>query len=169
LERILKKPIVIMDGYDPQDANTWLNIYNNYLSYGPKSNPKYLGDELRALGYDIIILNFPRLGSRIVTDGATPYLDIPSYVHKGTAGSLTADPQSRNGRDGGTDFIERNGFVAVALLKKVNETLAANGQRKSSGNRPEHGRADKPLCPCLHGAAVCAGQYLPEPHIPGSG
>ncbi len=96
-ERILKKPIIIMDGFDPLDKNKYFNIYDDYLSYGfPKIR---LGDDLRDKGYDVIILNFPKLGSTINGAVGVPNKVVPSLVKvNGTSAMI-----DKTNRDGGTD------------------------------------------------------------------
>jgi hypothetical protein len=124
-EKVLRKPIIIMDGYDPMDSTSWVELYRDYLNFDGQN----LGNDLRNEGYDIVILNFPRLGERVVVSSsgsAKTYIDIPSYVRKESGGSLVADPVSHNGRDGGTDYIERNAYVLVALMKYVHDHTQAD-------------------------------------------
>ncbi len=120
-ERVLRKPIIIMDGFDPQDVNPYHIIYDKYLSYSfPKIN---LTDELRHKGYDVIILNFPKLGSEIKDENGAVVNTIPTNVKiNGTATTVNLD-----NRDGGTDYIERNAFLLVKLIQQVNQTLTNNG------------------------------------------
>ena len=105
-QRILKKPIIIMDGFDPQDNNKYYNIYEDYLSYGTNPSIK-LGDELRDKGYDVIILNFPKLGSIIDGVNGVPSINVPNNVKvNGTTTTV-----NKFERDGGTDYMERNAFI----------------------------------------------------------
>ncbi|MCC6286544.1 MAG: Ig-like domain-containing protein [Chitinophagaceae bacterium] len=94
IETIIKKPIIIVDGFDPTDDRDVADIYGIYLQYTQTQN---LGNELRNLGYDVIILNFPTL------IGA-------------------GDPRYQGG-----DFIQRNAFLLVTLIEKINQELTANG------------------------------------------
>ena len=122
-QRILKKPIIIIDGFDPQDANPYFKIYKNYLKYLSNGNDVFLGDDLRDKGYDVIILNFPKLGSTVDGINGVPNLSIPSNVKvNGTTNTI-----NKFERDGGTDYMERNAFILVKLIQQVNTTLAANG------------------------------------------
>lgn len=116
-EYAIKKPIIVLDGYDPQDGTPYSSIYNDYLSYG---NPKIsLGDSLRDKGYDVIILNFPKLGQQSTT------ISVPATVQQeNSPGNFTTTTVL--GRDGGTDFIERNAFILVKLIQQINDSLAAN-------------------------------------------
>jgi hypothetical protein len=116
--RKLLKPIIILDGFDPQDENKYFNIYEDNLKFVKNGIPTFLGDELRDKGYDIIILNFPKLGSDI--DG------MPNKVPSMVKVNGTAQLQSQLDRDGGTDYMERNAFLLVKLIQEVNATLQAN-------------------------------------------
>lgn len=86
---VLDKPIILVDGFDPGDARNTTAIYQ-MLNYGTNQN---LGDMLRAQGFDVIVLNFPKYTR---PDGVTVI-------------------------DGGVDFIQRNAFILAELLKTVNQ------------------------------------------------
>jgi len=63
---VLDRPLIFVDGFDPEDSSDILDMYD-YLTYGsPESN--YF-DELRSEGVDIVILNFPTYTR--ASDGAT--------------------------------------------------------------------------------------------------
>lgn len=115
-EQVLKKPVIILDGFDPQNSRQFFELYNIYLSVrGTSTN---LAEELRKQGYDVVILNFPKLGQRIDVSGQ----QVPEQV-KMPNGTRT----NRRNRDGGTDFIQRNAYALEALIKQLNNTLQANG------------------------------------------
>lgn len=59
---VLDKPIILLDGFDPNDGRDIPAIYS-LLNYGTGQN---LADDLRNQGFDVIILNFPNY-SRPVT------------------------------------------------------------------------------------------------------
>lgn len=114
-ERILKKPIIIVDGFDPMDNRNYSEIYNSLLLYD--NGNKKLGDELRLKGYDVVILNFPITGKGkndidINTNVNIP--EIPGFVN----------------RDGGADYIERNAFLLVKLIQELNAELQLNGSNE---------------------------------------
>jgi pimeloyl-ACP methyl ester carboxylesterase len=120
-ERVLRKPIIVLDGFDPRDGRSYDVLYNNYLKN--KETGTLLGNDLRDKGYDVIILNFPVLGTTIKGATGTPDLTIPTSVKvNGTTQTINVQ-----GRDGGADYIERNAFLLVKLIQQVNATLAANG------------------------------------------
>jgi hypothetical protein len=96
IETLIKKPIIIVDGFDPTDDRDERDIYGIYLRYSANAGDNF-GDQMRNLGYDIIILNFPTL------TGA-------------------GDPRYQGG-----DFIQRNAFLLVTLIEKINQELATNG------------------------------------------
>src|SRR5690606_3581937 len=86
-------------------------LYKEKLVYFVGSTKHNLADELRTKGYDIVILNFP--ADKFVEHS----FHFPLFHH---AINIY--------RDGGTDYIQRNAFILVELLKnKINPELAANG------------------------------------------
>jgi len=85
VDGILDRPVIVLDGFDPGDGRGIGALYSS-LSYGGQN----LADELRDLGFDIVILNAPNY----TTDG----YDI----------------------SGGGDFIQRNAMVLVALIQEIN-------------------------------------------------
>jgi hypothetical protein len=86
---ILDKPIFLLDGFDPGDARNTSTVYS-LLNYG--TNGGNLGDDLRAQGFDIIVLNFP------------------NYTR----------PNSNTVIDGGVDYIQRNAMIFVELINQIN-------------------------------------------------
>lgn len=113
-ERILKKPIIILDGFDPQDIRNYKYIYDSLLVYNNYNNK--LGEELRQKGYDVVILNFPVTGSTEIEKRKNGDIDIPLI----------------NGlrRDGGSDYIERNAFLLVKLVQELNAELKRNSSNE---------------------------------------
>ena len=85
---VLDKPIILLDGFDPNDGRDIPSIYA-LLNYGTGQN---LADDLRNLGYDIVILNFP------------------NYTRTGTSDLIS----------GGSDYVQRNAMVMVELLNQIN-------------------------------------------------
>jgi len=118
-EPILKKPVLILDGFDPLDGRSYSNLYNQY--FGNQSS-ELIADKLRQKGYDVIIVNFPVLGNT----GASTSVPIPSIVKKETSPGVF-DDVNKEGRDGGADFIERNAMAVIALIQEVNTQLIQNG------------------------------------------
>lgn len=88
VDGILDKPIILLDGFDPGDARNTSQIYQ-LLNYGSGQN---LGDVVRAQGYDLIVLNFPK------------------YTRPGTTTVI----------DGGTDYIQRNAMLLLDLIEMIN-------------------------------------------------
>ena len=91
---IIDKPIILLDGFDPNDGRTIPAIYG-LLNYGVGQN---LADDLRNLGYDVVILNFP------------------NYT-RSADGALIS---------GGSDYIQRNAMVLVELLNQINALKVGN-------------------------------------------
>ncbi|MCO5239004.1 MAG: T9SS type A sorting domain-containing protein [Chitinophagaceae bacterium] len=106
-EMILKKPIIILDGFDPLEARKIRDLYGVYLQYTSSAN---FGKEMLDLGYDVIVVNFPNKPE-------TKSVYIPGI------GTLSHEET----RVQGADFIQRNAFLLVTLIEKINQQLAANG------------------------------------------
>ena len=85
IDGVLDRPVIVLDGFDPGDGRGIGALYAS-LSYGGQN----LADELRDLGFDIVVLNAPNY----TTDG----YDI----------------------SGGGDFIQRNAMVLIALIQELN-------------------------------------------------
>lgn len=106
----LLRPLIIIDGFDPGDKRQIQDSdphpdYNNeehvsieeMMTYEDSSgNTHNLIAELRALGYDLVIVNHP------------------TYWRNGVA------------IDGGADYIERNALTHVTLYEHLNALLAQN-------------------------------------------
>ena len=112
-ERILKKPIVIIDGFDPGDKRKIQDADNmdpdlsdeehvsieNLMYYKQGTRNISLIDSLRTIGYDVVIVNHP------IYDTPPPVKTI----------------------DGGADYIERNAMAHIALYQYLNTTVFASG------------------------------------------
>ncbi len=59
--RQLTKPVIMLDGIEFGGANqrVGIDIYSDFLNYRDQGAPKRLGEELRAVGNDILVLDFP--------------------------------------------------------------------------------------------------------------
>lgn len=106
----LDKPLIILDGFDPEDArkieafdpeHRSQKSIRQLMSYDPDNNPdndnnKDLIGELNSKGYDVIVVN-----------------------HK---------KYTTNGKhiDGGTDYIERNAYVLISLIRKLKRMQQGN-------------------------------------------
>ena len=93
---ILDKPIFLVDGFDPGDSRNSTAIYQS-LNYGTGQN---LADDLRAQGFDVVILNFP----------------------------VYTRPSTTTVVDGGADFIQRNAFILVELINQINAQKVGSEQ-----------------------------------------
>ncbi|OMP31743.1 T9SS type A sorting domain-containing protein [Mangrovimonas sp. DI 80] len=91
IDGVFDKPIIVADGFDPNDSRT-IDLMYDLLDYGePVQN---LADALRDEGFDIVVLNFPTYISS--SDNTTEI-------------------------NGGADFIQRNAFILTELIETVNE------------------------------------------------
>lgn len=92
---LLDKVIIVCDGFDPGDGRDTGAIYN-LLNYGtPTQN---LGDNIRNLGYDVVVLNFP----------------------------IYTRPDGVTNVDGGVDYIQRNARVMIELINYINANKVGN-------------------------------------------
>ena len=94
VDSVLDKPIFLLDGFDPGDTRNVPAIYS-LLNYGTTQN---LADDLRAQGFDIVILNFP------------------TYTRPTTTTVI----------DGGVDYIQRNAMILVELINQINAQKIGN-------------------------------------------
>lgn len=100
---ILDKPIFLIDGFDPGDTRTIDNLYSS-LDYTGNPNFTNLGDELRAEGCDLVLVNFP------------------SYPNPNDSMLMV---------NGGSDFIERNALTVVKIIETINTDKAANSPEQN--------------------------------------
>ena len=92
---LLDKIILVCDGFDPADGRDVNSIYG-LLNYGtPTQN---LGDNVRDIGYDVVVLNFPQ------------------YTR----------PDGITNIDGGVDYIQRNARVMIELINYLNANKVGN-------------------------------------------
>ncbi len=101
----INKPVIILDGYDPGDGR---KIYSGSTGYDAYKKSLY---ELMDYDHD----------SNILTD---PISLVEQLRPLGFDVTLVNFPN-------GADYVERNAMALVALLKRENQKLAANG---STGN-----------------------------------
>jgi hypothetical protein len=126
-QKPITKPIIIIDGFDPNDIRDAGNIYGERLLYNDNLN---LGQDLRSLGYDVIILNFPK--HEVARVSLQAYNAIPHkfMLPKDT---LSKAVLAATGlippyllpiyQDHGGDYLERNAFVLVKLIQQTNDSL----------------------------------------------
>lgn len=140
-ERILKKPIIVLDGFDPLDGHPMGKIdnvdpkkstYRDFITFYDENFIDYtipgssLGEEYRKMGYDIVVLNFPTLGSVVKGyDSPNDDVHIPTHVY-----DVNNNAVNRNGRIGGADYVQRNAYVLVKLIQELNAELQANGSNE---------------------------------------
>ncbi len=97
VDGVLDKPIIICDGFDPEDTRDISTIYG----IGDFGNPtQNIFDNLRDLGADIVVLNFP------------------NYTRSDDGAEI----------QGGADYIERNGLVLVNLIETINTDKTGNNE-----------------------------------------
>lgn len=108
--KILDKPLYIIDGYDPGDTRKIERTDLGHNKDGPSiielmsynhdndddTPKKDLVEKLNLLGYDVIIVNHPK-----------------TYINNG---SVTTRGYFI---DGGSDYIERNAFTLISLMRHI--------------------------------------------------
>ncbi|MDY7393683.1 hypothetical protein UMM65_00370 [Aureibaculum sp. 2210JD6-5] len=115
---VLNKPIVIIDGFDPLDKRKiqdsdphpgesdvdHVSIEEMMIYFDSDNDPVEIIEELRGLGYDVIIVNHP--------------------VYTRTINGVVTQI------DGGADYIERNAMNHVTLYQHLNSVLAQNNSNE---------------------------------------
>jgi hypothetical protein len=111
-QKILLKPIIVIDGFDPgdkrkiqdSDSNLPDDLHNSIeevmVYYDGQGVKKEIIDELRSIGYDVIIVNHPD--------------------HWANGFKI----------DGGADYIERNALTHVKLYQQINSKLSQNNSNE---------------------------------------
>ncbi len=95
-DRVLKKPIIIIDGFDPGSQRLAGDIFKLLKYDNGITNNANLGQELINKGYDVIILDF------------------------------LAYPAGGKMIDGGSDYIQRNAFTLIKLIDTINVMKASS-------------------------------------------
>ncbi len=113
--KTIKKPIIVLDGFDPTDKRDATWIYeHNFRYFNEKNEVSNFADEQRRQGFDIIIINMPAYqnGVRTVTlpDGK-----------EATIGTI---------RRAGGDYIEINAMALIKVIQNLNATLAAANSKE---------------------------------------
>jgi len=107
----LRKPVILINGFDPVGSVDYNVIYNTLTKYSSGGKTIILGNQLRNLGYDVVVLTFPDFKTKLTYLGGNPrrnsfYTNL--YAH-------------------GADYIERNAFVLYDLINSCNKELKENG------------------------------------------
>ena len=84
---VLDKPVILVDGFDPGDTRDIAGMYSS-LDYDATN----IADQLRAEGFDVVLLNFPTYTR------ASDNIEV----------------------NGGVDYIQRNAMVLVELINQIN-------------------------------------------------
>ena len=112
----LKKPIIILDGFDPGDTRKIDNGSGSIVDLIDNQGNEANMNEFKKAGFDVVILNFPNYPIRtenksVFNPTTNQYVTISTDIY----------------RDGGADYIERNANVLKALITKLNGKLVTNG------------------------------------------
>ncbi len=79
----IKKPIIIIEGYDILDGESCTNIYNHYIN-NPDNN--FLGTSLKANGYDIITYNISQ-PTAALQPNAIVFAHFIDFINKNKTGN----------------------------------------------------------------------------------
>ena len=110
-DRKLKKPIIILDGFDPGDLRKIDNGTDGIRSLIDNQGKEENMKKFKAAGFDVVILNFPKLTLKTRTVKFWhPWLN--RYIY------FTIKTE----RDGGSDYVERNANVLKALNERYSGT-----------------------------------------------
>jgi len=101
-DNVLDKPIIVVDGFDPDDTRNIAGLYSS-LDFTGTFGSQNLADLVRAEGFDVVILNFP------------------TYVRAADGATV----------DGGADFMERNAMLLVELINTINTAKATNSPEQN--------------------------------------
>ncbi|MEO7309196.1 MAG: hypothetical protein ABIX01_02270 [Chitinophagaceae bacterium] len=111
----IRKPIIVLDGFDPTDKRDATWIYeHNFRYYNGKNEVANFADEQRRAGFDIIIINMP---SYQTGEKNIPLPD-GTEAHIGTL------------RRAGGDFIEINAMALIKVIQNLNGQLASQGSKE---------------------------------------
>lgn len=112
----LKKPIIILDGFDPGDTRRINNGEGSIIEVVNNKGTEENMTKFSKAGFDVIILNFPKYVISDYTVGIYNIFNRRYYTHKVEVF-----------RDGGSDYLERNANILKALITEVNQKLRQNG------------------------------------------
>jgi hypothetical protein len=116
----LQKPVLIVDGFDPGNNNKDEHIFSKYLNADFK-----FANELHALGYDLVILDFPKAANENILEQVCVEWDEDEFgyycSHWGWQPKVI---------DAGADYIQRNAFTAVTVIETLNQQLQQNGSNE---------------------------------------
>jgi len=99
-ENGLQKPVLVVNGFDPNDKIDDARLFSMYLNSDTLDGNFKFADELHSYGYDIVILNFQPWHSDVM--GEMIYVD----------------------------YIQRNAFVVAAAIDTINHQLTNNNSNK---------------------------------------
>ena len=133
-DKILRKPVFILDGFDPgdqrkiervdydnpEDEDKDPSIYRKMKYLDEEDNKLNLVETLRQdKGYDVVVCNFPKQKiGEITVCTANPGIVAERCFQKAIY------------IDGGADFVERNGLAFVSLIQDINQKLVTNGSNE---------------------------------------
>jgi Secretion system C-terminal sorting domain len=125
-EQPMKKPVILIDGYDPTDKRNTKNLvlYSKFLkfvddvNFNPPKEEDFV-ENMRRLGNDVILV------------------DIPTYFYTNTGQVIPLDSNAQHPPPGytlddgdlihgGGDYVERNALTMVSLLLYIQSKIGPN-------------------------------------------
>jgi hypothetical protein len=125
----IKKPVIIVDGFDPKGERKDTSIYKLFQYVTQNNFPENFADELRSFGkdFDIIVMDMPAYTRNFpgtINDPASS-LPYPKALYDDVA------PDTLKGVIfGGGDYQERNAYVLEALIDSCNHAMLINGSNE---------------------------------------
>ena len=122
----IKKPVIIIDGFDPDGARKNRDIYDLFEYYNETNQKVNFADQLRMEGFDIIVMDMPAYSKNFPIEGTRndPTNSFP-YPKSLFDNSLPDNPDAAI--YGGGDFQQRNAYVLEYLIDYCNEQMQING------------------------------------------
>lgn len=124
----LKKPVIIVDGFDPNGGRKDTSIYSLFeYKVDATSAPIDFARELRANGFDIVVMDMPGYTKDFpgTINDPTSTLTYPKALF-----DLVAPDNLKGVIFGGGDFQQRNAYVLEGLIDYCNQQMQNNGSNE---------------------------------------
>lgn len=125
----IKKPVIIVDGFDPVGERKDTGIYKLFRYINQNNNPDNFADELRSFGkdFDIIVMDMPAYTKDFpgTINDPTSSLPYPKSLYDNIA-----PPDLKGVIFGGGDYQQRNAYNLEALIDYCNQQMLINGSNE---------------------------------------
>lgn len=125
----IMKPVIIVDGFDPNGGRKDISIYDLFKYTNQNNNPDNFADELRSFGkdFDIIVMDMPGYTKDFPATINDPTSSLPypkalfdDFAHDSLKGVIF----------GGGDFQQRNASILEYLIDYCNQQMQINGSNE---------------------------------------